>query len=1436
MDIVTCPSTGQLVQLLRGQIIGQDAAEMTKHIAGCSRCLQSVELLGENKSGLSLTGTKPESEVNQLAFLSPATSADELGWLGQYRVLKLLGEGGMGIVLAAEDTHLQRNVALKVIKAEYNKDQETRQRFLREARMMAQVKSDHVVTIHHVGTERDTCYIAMELLEGQSLDSLLLEVARVPIHQTLRIGREIATALHSAHSKGLIHRDIKPENVWLEVPNARVKLLDFGLARPRTMNTRLTSTGVIMGTPAFMSPEQALAEEVDERADLFSLGSLLYLLASGRQAFHGDSITAILVALIEQIPKPPSQYHPSIPKALDDLILHLLEKRAADRPQTAKEVIERIEAIEAGIVSMSTSAGTMASAERTVSQFSTTGISVGPPGLGTRVREAERRQVSVLICSCNLFESDDYLTHLDIEDQSELLHNFQQICTQAVLKVEGTIVECTDERVFACFGYPVAHEDAASRAATAGLAIIKELNSLAENIRKECKVDLGPWVGLHTGLALVETKGENISVVGEAKNVAIHLKDTAIPGQVICTEPTNRLLRRHFHSNSLGAHKIKSLAQPVNLYGVKALLEGVDHQEDAAPVELTPLTGRDNEMSLLKDRWEQVQEGMGQVVLLTGDPGLGKSRLVQTMKQHVLESTPKPIKVASKNAPVLEWHCSPQFANSVLYPAITFFKNIFELTQSQEPSAQLDLLIQNLEPYDLAQPDIVPIFQSLLSLGKDERYSSLGLTPVREREEVLRVIKEWLRAYSSKQPILFIVEDLQWADATTIEFLGQVLAESDHDQMLTMLTFRTEFRAPWPALPHQTSLTLNRLTKRQATDLMRNITGNEDLPEAIIDKVHERAGGVPLFIEEFTKMVQESGAMNRLNESGTKFRTLMEREIPATLQDLIMSRLDRMDGNPEVAQLAATIGREFNHELITATSSLDAATLQGELTKLVAAEILYERGRPPKSTYTFKHALLQDALYNAMVKTKRQQFHRRIAEILESKFQQTGETQPEILAHHFSEAGLHERSVDYWFKAGLRCIDEFANLEAISHLARGLEALKMLPESPERDVTELALLNPLGSAYQAALGYAAPQVGTIYSRASELCHRIGETPQLFAVMWGNWTWHLVRAELKLCLELAYEMVALARYAGDKGISMEACVAPAVTLYYWGDFAGCRKYCEEAISQYEDSEQCRIWARTLGQNSSVVVRCYLALALWHLGYPDEAVRVNDEMLKLAHQINHPFSLAHGLHFTGWLYKACRLPDKLLAAAKEQRVVSIQQGFSMWNATANFLDGSGLLLQGKLEEALPAIERGLLSFQAVAAALTVPAMMSSLAEVYMKLGRYSEATRALQEGIILADRHDDRSYEAELKRLKGDLTLLELNDEVAAETAYRDAIATAQKQQCKSWELVATCSLAKLLQKQGKKEEARTTLATICGAFIEGSNMPDLIESKAFLATL
>jgi serine/threonine protein kinase/tetratricopeptide (TPR) repeat protein len=1471
MDIVTCPTVNQIALLLSGQLEPPLSVELNEHIAGCSRCSQSIQLLtasapnnatlssmeaavrGQISSGDQVAAASGQALSGELSFLSPALGPDEIGWLSHYRVLKVLGEGGMGIVLLAEDTQLLRSVALKVIKSEFRHEEEVRQRFLREARAMAQLKSDHVITIHQVGQDKETCFIAMEFLEGQTLDRFLEAGIKSSLSETLRIGREICLGLAAAHAKGLIHRDIKPENVWLEAPAGRVKLLDFGLARPQKENVKLTMSGMIMGSPAYMSPEQARAAAVDERSDLFSLGCLLYELVSGKRPFDGDSVYALLLALAVENPQSLSEHEPQVPAALNDLIMRLLSKAPADRLQSAQEVIAHLEAIESNAPAPDLFDRTVIRSNNANTGYAPNSVWLSATGKSKALsrrqhptREAERRQVTVLVSSCHLFQSEDYLEQMDDEEQSKTLLAFQEICEEAVGNQAGTIIQCNEEGFVACFGYPIAYEDASVRATNAALSIRQTLRLLSDYVLQERDVVLGPWLGLHTGPAILETKEDRVSLIGEARNIALRLKDVAESEHIVCSQPTYNLLRGKFDCQGIGTHKIKGMLQPVELFRVLAAIDAGSQIESKGRIELTPLTARDHELSLLKDRWEQAQEGMGQVVLLIGEAGLGKSRLVHTLKQHVSElaqnkkskasrSTSSPDgATASKDSPIVEWYCSPQFRNTGLYPARNFFERLLNFERDEPVAARFDRLVQHLDHYNLATPDVVPLFAELLCLPTDSRFPSLALPPVRERQETFKALNDWLRAHSRQHSVLFIIEDLHWIDASTLEFLGHFLADGLHDQILSLLTFRPEFRTPWPALPHQTSLALNRLTKRQVGDLMRKKTGC-DLPETVVDQIYDRAGGVPLFVEEFTKMVQESGLLDQTSDSGKRFKTLMTHQIPATLQDLTLARLDRIEGNREVAQLAATLGREFSYELLAALANLTDKMLEAKLAHLVQAEILYEKGRPPRSTYIFKHALLQDALYNSLIKDKRQQFHERIARALEARFPQIVKTQPELLAHHFTEAGLVQESIDYWLAAGLRSQEQFANVEAISHFTKGLELLPTLPESPARDLSELQLLNPLGSVYQAALGYAAPEVGPAFARARQLCEKTGQTTELFAIMWGNWSWHLVRSELQLCMKLADEMVALASATQERGMAMEAYLAPIVTMFYLGDFAGCRNYCKETIANYEDLEQCRIWSSHTGQNSAVHLRCYLSLALWHLGYPDRALQVNAEMLTLARQIEHPFSLAHALHFTGWFYQYCRLGDKVKAVGEEESAIAIEQGFALWQSTGTFFRGAGAFWQGDLEEALFLLEAGVNSFRAIAATLTLPSQLKVLADAYIKAGKLAQAGEALDEGLKLVDKHDDRSHQAELERVKGELLLLQ-GDQAAAESYFRKSIETARRQQSKAWELRATVSLARLWHKQGRRDEALSALRTIYGAYTEGLTMPDLVIARELLETL
>jgi predicted ATPase len=695
---------------------------------------------------------------------------------------------------------------------------------------------------------------------------------------------------------------------------------------------------------------------------------------------------------------------------------------------------------------------------------------------------------------------------------------------------------------------------------------------------------------------------------------------------------------------------------------------------------------------------------------------------------------------------------------------------------------------------------------------------------------------EWLHTRASRKPILFIVEDLHWVDASTLEFLGQFLAENQHDSILTLLTFRPEFKPPWPAAAHQTSLALNRLTRRQAVEMMRKMAGDM-LPETVIEQVYDRAGGVPLFVEEFTKMVQESGAADQAGQGDAGAKAWARREIPATLQDLLMARLDRIEGDRDVAQVAATLGREFSHELLAAVVNVDEPTLQAELAKLVQAEILYTKGRAPSCSYTFKHALVEDALYNALVKNKRQQFHGRIAEVLEARFPLTVKSQPELLAHHFTEAGLTETAVGYWLKAGLRSRERSAEVEAIGHLTRGLTLLGAVDESPARDARELELSIALGTAYITSRGYAAPEIGPVFRRARALCERLGQSPQLVAIVVGIWEWHFVRGEFPLCRELVAEAMEFARRLDDPGAMMEALYVAGQTMLYGADFTAARNHFATALANFDDPDHIKFWAAQTSHYAGVNIRCNLAVAQWHLGDPDQALKTNEEVRGLAREIGHPFSLAYTLHHTGWLYTYCRLGAEVQKFAEEEIAISAEQGFALWHATGTFFRGAGMLLQGRREESLPLILKGLNAFRSTGAELLLPFQLGILGDAYIQASRFEEARAALDEALALAEKNGDRIHEAELHRLTGELLLAESPDQTtAAEARFTQAIESARRQRSKAFELRATMSLVRLLQRQGRRDEARQMLAAIHSTFTEGLTTPDLMESSALLDAL
>ena len=676
----------------------------------------------------------------------------------------------------------------------------------------------------------------------------------------------MADALAHAHARLIVHRDVKPANIIL-TPDRGPVLVDFGLGLDEA-GAGGSELGVISGTPAYMAPEQVAgtAHRIDGRTDIYSLGVVLYEMLCGRLPFRASNIRRAAAAGARRRaaapaparPRDPARAGAGLPEGAGEAAAGPLHHRGRLRRGPAARVpvrrgtgrlavVPAISAVE--YRRASSHPAPAASSQRAPSTSSSS---------RRRAREAERRQVTVLVCGCDLFESEAYLEDLDAEDQAKVLRAFQQACEQAVRRFDGTVVQCNEQGLLACFGYPVAYEDAARRAARAGLGLLEDMKALGERLRREHELELNPWVGIHTGPAVVEAGEDAVSLVGEARNVAVRLEDVAAPGQVVCTAATHRLIQGQFDCTSLGRRKIKGVAQPVELFRVQGVGAARNPIEAAGPAGLTPLTGRDHEISLLKDRWEQAQEGMGQVVLLIGEPGLGKSRLVHTLKEHVLGQMVE----GEVDAPVIEWRCSPHFQNTGLYPAIDFYERALGFGREEPPQARFDRLLHRLEQYDLARPETVPLWASLLSLPTPDRFPPLSLVPgpAAGRDVpghagvAARARRPAGRSCSSSRTCT------GWTRPPWSSW-GSSSPRACTTRILTLLTFRPEFQTPWPAVAHQTSLALNRLTRRQVGDLMRKKAGGA-LPEALIEQIYDRTGGVPLFVEEFTKMVQESGVLD----------------------------------------------------------------------------------------------------------------------------------------------------------------------------------------------------------------------------------------------------------------------------------------------------------------------------------------------------------------------------------------------------------------------------------------------------------------------------------------------------------------------------------------------------------------------------------------------
>jgi predicted ATPase len=830
----------------------------------------------------------------------------------------------------------------------------------------------------------------------------------------------------------------------------------------------------------------------------------------------------------------------------------------------------------------------------------------------------------------------------------------------------------------------------------------------------------------------------------------------------------------------------------------------------------------------LLERWAQVKDGQGHVVLLTGDPGIGKSRLVQMLKEHVA------------NEPHIRWECRslPYYQNTALYPLTDLLQRTLQWQQDETPDEKLGKLEQTLRQYRLPLEESVPLFASLCSLSlAEDRYPSLNLSPQRQRQKTLETIIAILLELAERQPVLFILEDLHWTDPTTLELLNLVLDQTPTASLLVLLTCRPHFQPAWHHRSYLTEITVNRLSQPQIERMIERITDEKRLPPDVRHLLVQRTDGVPLFIEEMTKAILESGHLKEVAGHYELSKSFSTFAIPATLQDSLMARLDQLVTAKAVAQYAAVMGRQFSYDLLQAVSQFDEATLQRELGRLVEAEIVYQRGMPPQSTYMFKHALIQDAAYTSLLKSTRQQYHQRIAQGLEARFPATAETQPELLAQHYTAAGCIEQAVVYWQRAGQRAVARSAYVEAIEHSTAGLKVLAALPDTPERTQQELNLQTALGRALMVTKGFGAPEVEHVFARARVLCQQVGETPELFSVLRWLWQFYNVQQQFHTAREIGDTLLRLAQRDHNPALTVIAHNSLGFTWFCLGALPAARQHLEAGIARYTP-EQRRALVFRMGQDGGVT-SCLLhaAQTLWLLGYPEQALGHLHEALALAHAQSHPIILAQAQAMAAFVLQLRRDVPAVHEQAVAAAALSTEQGFLQWAAMGMILHGWALAMQGQGEAGLAQVRQGSVTYRATGSTMFVPLWCTMLAEVCDHLGHTEDGLQALAEAHALVEQHEERFWEAEIHRLRGVLLLRQpRTPQAEGETWLQQALDVARLQEAKSLELRAATSLARLWQQQGKRQEAHDLLAPIYNWFTEGFDTLDLMDAKALLEAL
>ncbi len=1333
-----------------------------------------------------------DSVVSAVVFSGAPRRGDRIGENQRFEIVEKLGEGGMGHVFRAIDSHLGRTVAVKFILETQNLPLEQLiTQLKREARATARLNHENIVAIFDMGAFNGVPFLVMELLDGQSLDVIMQGSRILPLRATA-IMLQVAHGLSHAHQNGIVHRDLKPSNVFI-LRDGRVKILDFGISRfERPLATsspnesRPTTCGA--GTPAYMAPERWRDGPQDGRADIWAAGVMFYQMLTGKLPYTVPELRSFATRTRRVAPSVRAVL-PMLPEQAERIIATALNQEPEGRFQTPVELLDALRELERELL-----------------------LGHSLAGLGLRTGWAprvERRPLTLL--ACHLDGPDDR----ELDDVIEAQLRLYETCAGAVKRWGGLSSTPVGGMVLGCFGYPSARETDAEHAVRAGQEIVQTLREPFGDASPGLR-QLAVKIAIHSGILglpnLVTGAPPFPAMVGSAPSVLRAMMEQAEPMTLTISQATLDLTFNHFIVEPVNAE----LHEQAGPYRVLREGEPLSRFEQAQSAQPTQIVGRDRELVFFGRLWQEAKEGRGQIVVLSGDAGIGKSRIVHALRDRV--SIEQNIRLTSQ--------CRPHFRNTAFRPLVELVLRSMNISREHSTQEKLEKLENQLAMLGFPA-DSVAIFAPLLAIPFDGRHPPLELTPEKRKVKVIEGLVSMLLRRAVERPVLFIVEDVHWVDHSTVEFLNALIELLPTSKLMVVLTCRPEFRSPWSPRPHLHQISLDRLPPAATEVMIRRAAKERNLPDELVTRLATVADGVPLFVEELTRMVIESWHGQPDSVRGRRI------EIPNTLHELLVARLDRLRGlGKDLAQVCAVLGRDFNHSLIRAVSELDEMGLQQGLDILTDAGLLHRHGQAPHLKYQFKHALIQQTAYQSLLKSERRLHHARTAEALTRVFPDTVNLEPELLAYHHAEAGNMRQAFEYWEIAGQQATQRSGLLEAIDHYENALLSLHALEPSSERDKLELRLLLGLGSPLMSVHGYAAPDVEKTYARARELARAGGAQGNLFPAMQGLWQYYYVRGMLPASRALGEQLLEIARESQDSTLLLLAHRSVASSAFLQGDFEPCRVHTAEGMRLYDMGTHGALALKT-GHDPGVAHGVYQAWTLWMLGYPDQALRCVLDMVELARRLSHPMTMAYALCFAALIRNHRAEHTEALVLSEDALRITEPNKFALWHAWATMQLGWALAGSGQLALGIPHMTRGLEGWKGTGARVGFTFFPVTLAEMSLRAGRLDHAEQLLAEAAPMIEENDEHFYEPELLRLRAELLRKQGSAPLATilrQIEHGLAIASARKG--KSWELRLAMMRTQLALPEDHPQSMRE-LRKVFDWFGEGHATGDLRAARALL---